>query len=63
MDNNGPIVDCPVCESSASQALLTGVITEEQKQIVQNNIDDYIKLNCVMSRHSLDIIQKLLDAC
>jgi hypothetical protein len=50
-------------EASEFGAVLASIITPEQKEIVQNNINDYMRNGCVMSKHSLDIIQKLLDAC
>jgi len=49
--------------ASHSNDLLAGVITTEEKLVLQNNVDDYIRNDLIMSKHSLDIIQKLLDAC
>ena len=35
------------------------IIHEEERRILQDNID----MDCIMSRRSLDIIQKLLNSC
>ena len=46
---------------SKTYATTIDIITQEEKDIVQNNIDYYLDLGLIMSRASLDIIQKMLD--
>ncbi len=56
---------CQDCLCGPAQERLPGrksVITVDEKRIVQKNLNEYIGLDCVMSRASIDIIQRMLDA-
>lgn len=48
--------------ASSGNSELLSCITEDERRIVQKNIDEYLACGCVMSRASLNIIQKMLDA-
>lgn len=38
------------------------IITNDEKEILKRNVDHYVENECVMSRASLNIIEKILNA-